>query len=46
MSYYELWNAGVMLAGMCSRYGQPGKFEKLGEWGHLVVETKPVQMLK
>ena len=33
MSMYELWTAGVMLAGMCARYGKAGKYEHLGKFG-------------
>ncbi|KAL8954558.1 MAG: hypothetical protein Q9193_007196 [Seirophora villosa] len=30
MTYYDMWTAGVMLAGMCARQGKAGKFELLG----------------
>ncbi|KAI4172995.1 MAG: hypothetical protein LQ348_006658 [Seirophora lacunosa] len=30
MTYYDMWTAGVMLAGMCARPGKAGKFELLG----------------
>lgn len=30
MTYYDMWTAGVMLAGMCARQGKAGKFEFLG----------------
>ncbi|KAL8698483.1 MAG: hypothetical protein Q9201_006550, partial [Fulgogasparrea decipioides] len=29
MSFYEVWTAGVMMAGVCARYGKPGKYEHL-----------------
>lgn len=32
MTFYELWTAGVMLAGMCARYGKAGKYEHLGRF--------------
>ncbi|KAL8729980.1 MAG: hypothetical protein Q9181_004826 [Wetmoreana brouardii] len=37
MSYYEVWTAGVMMAGMCARYGKPGRYENLGQDGRLWV---------
>ncbi|KAL9007878.1 MAG: hypothetical protein Q9173_006938, partial [Seirophora scorigena] len=29
MTYYDMWTAAVMLAGMCARHGNAGKFELL-----------------
>ncbi|KAI4130893.1 MAG: hypothetical protein LQ338_001490 [Usnochroma carphineum] len=39
MSYYEVWTAGVMLAGMCARFGKAGGFKQLGECTIRVCET-------
>ena len=32
MSAFEIWTAGVMLAGMCARFGKAGRFPHLGEF--------------
>ena len=32
MSAFEIWTAGVMLAGMCARFGRAGRFPHLGEF--------------
>ena len=31
MSMYEVWRAGVMIAGMCARFNKRGKYQHLGE---------------
>ncbi|KAL8685527.1 MAG: hypothetical protein Q9218_007706 [Villophora microphyllina] len=37
MSYYEMWTAGVMLAGVCARDGKAGQYAHLGQNGRLWV---------
>lgn len=35
MSFYEIWTAGVMLAGICARFNKPGKYPHLGACSNL-----------
>ena len=35
MSAFEIWTAGVMLAGLCARFGRAGRFPHLGEFRFL-----------
>ena len=35
MSAFEIWTAGVILAGMCARFGRAGRFPHLGEFRFL-----------
>ncbi|KAI4266389.1 MAG: hypothetical protein L6R38_008776 [Xanthoria sp. 2 TBL-2021] len=37
ISAYEIWTAGVMLAGKCARFNKPGKYPHLGRNGRLWV---------
>ena len=42
MNMYEVWTAGMMIAGMCARFGKSGKYEHLGECSVLVRNPKDV----
>lgn len=40
-SYYDLWEAFVMLKGMCVRYGKTGRMSGLGRQERLTAIVQP-----
>lgn len=39
MTFYDMWLAGVMLAGICGRFGKAGIFSKLGAFFFFLFES-------